>query len=231
MRRRQLTIDADSRRLLEKCMVDRVNQLSYTHLSLTDRAASLESECMFVSNKLNKLMQYDSINDAFHIWYSGPFATINNLRLGTLPSCPIEWTEINAAFGQAVLAVAVVAEKAKFKFQKFDLLPMGNFPKVFKVSDRRTLYCLFSDGSFSLFPKKRFNLAVVGFLHCVEELGVHVASQDPTLSLPYTVKPSEGLISDQSVLLGVDDELWTKSLKFLLADIKWIIAWSAKYCQ
>lgn len=136
---------------------------------------------------------------------------------------------MNAAFGQAVLAIAIVAEKAKIEFSKFDLLPMGNSPKIFRIDDRRTLYCLYADGSFSLFPKKRFNLALVGFLHCVDELGHHVNNRDPTLSLPYLIKPSEGTINGQSILLGADDELWTRSLKFLLSDIKWIIAWAAKY--
>eukprot|EP00959_Pyramimonas_sp_CCMP1952_P076087 1590125-Pyramimonas_sp.AAC.1 len=28
-------------------------------------------------------------NDAFHIWHSGPFGTINNFRLGRLPSAPV----------------------------------------------------------------------------------------------------------------------------------------------
>lgn len=60
---------------------------------------------------MKKLMQMNAINDAFFIWYSGPFATINNFRLGNLPAKPVEWTEINAALGQAVLAVAVVAQR------------------------------------------------------------------------------------------------------------------------
>jgi beclin len=231
IRRAHLALEADNRRILENCILDRVNQLSFAHLELNDYSVSIQSESRSINNRLQKLMNYDSINDAFHIWYSGPFATINNFRLGTLPSCTIEWTEINAAFGQAVLAVAIVAEKAKIEFKKYGLLPLGNFPKVFKVDDRRTLYCLFTDGSFSLFPKKRFNLALVGFLHCIEELGVYVTAQDPTLSLPYVIKAADGLINDQSVLLGVDDEIWTRSLKFLLTDIKWIIAWAAKYCQ
>jgi beclin len=231
IRRAHLALEADNRRILENCIIDRVNQLSFAHLELSNYSASVESESRSISIRLQKLMNYDSINDAFHIWYSGPFATINNFRLGTLPSCTIEWTEINAAFGQAVLAVTIVAEKAKIDFKKYGLLPLGNFPKVFKVDDRRTLYCLFTDGSFSLFPKKRFNLALVGFLHCVEELGVYVSAQDPTLSLPYVIKAADGMINDQSVLLGVDDEIWTRSLKFLLTDIKWIIAWAAKYCQ
>ncbi|CAI5488723.1 unnamed protein product [Closterium sp. Naga37s-1] len=41
------------------------------------------------------------LNDAFHIWHDGDFGTINNLRLGRLPSVPVEWEELNAAWGQA----------------------------------------------------------------------------------------------------------------------------------
>lgn len=230
-RRNLLSLELDDRRTLEDCMLQRVSQLSYTYLSLKEISASILAEASDAESKLQKLLQYDSINDTFHIWYSGPFATINNLRLGTLPSCPIEWSEINAAFGQAVLAIAITAEKAKIEFKTYGLMPMGSFPKIFKMNDRRTIYCLFTDGSFSLFPKKKFNLALVGFLHCVEELGEHVSTQDPTLSLPYVIKPCDGIINNQSVLLGNDDETWTRSLKFLLADIKWIIAWAAKYCQ
>lgn len=212
-------------------MLARVSQLSLTHINLTEYASAIACETKDTNHRYQKLMQYDSINDSFHIWYSGPFATINGFRLGTLPSCVIEWTEINAALGQAVLAIAIVAEKSNFEFKMYGLMPMGSFPKVYRVSDRRTIYCLYTDGSFSLFPKKRFNLALIGFLHCVEELGMHVYTQDPTLSLPYVINPLDGMINDQSILLGVDDEIWTRSLKFLLADIKWIIAWAAKYCH
>ena len=176
-------------------------------------------------------MQCNVINDAFHVWYAGPFATINGFRLGNLPFRPIEWTEINAALGQAVLAVATVATRAKYEFKKYDLMPLGSFPKVFKVGDRRTVFTLFTDGSFSLFPKRKFNYALIGFLHCVEELGSHVNKHDPTMSIPYTIDAAEGKVNNQLVTLGVDDELWTRSLKFLLAAIKWIVAWAAKHCN
>jgi hypothetical protein len=81
------------------------------------------------------------------------------------------FTEINNALGQAVLAIAIIAERAHIEFKKYGLIPMGSYPKIYKVEDRRTLYCLYTDGSFSLFPKRKFNLALVGFLHCVKELG------------------------------------------------------------
>ena len=67
---------------------------------------SISLNCPYrqVNTFLRKLAQCNAINDAFHIWYAGPFATINGFRLGNLTTRPIEWTEINAALGQAVLA-------------------------------------------------------------------------------------------------------------------------------
>lgn len=229
-RKECLAVYSDDRRALENCLLQKVNQLSFDYLSLTEHSNSIKAtiECMNV--KLHKLMQQNAINDAFHIWYNGPFATINYFRLGTLAVRTIEWSEINTALGQAVLAIAMIAERAQIEFKKYGLIPMGSYPKIYKIEDRRTLYCLYTDGSFSLFPKRKFNLALVGFLHCVKELGEVVSAKDPTLSLPYLINALDGKISNQSVLLGVEDEIWTRSLNFLLADVKWIIAWAAKHC-
>lgn len=230
-RRKQLASDAYDRSLLVGSLVGRANELASEHAALLDVAQAVHIEHSRVCSQLRKLMQCNVINDAFHVWYAGPFATINGFRLGSLPFRPIEWTEINAALGQAVLAVATVATRAKYEFKKYDLMPLGSFPKVFKVGDRRTVFTLFTDGSFSLFPKRKFNYALIGFLHCVEELGSHVNKHDPTMSIPYAIDAAEGKVSNQLVTLGVDDELWTRSLKFLLADIKWIVAWAAKHCN
>ena len=50
--------------------------------------------------------------------HNGHFGTINNFRLGRLPSVPVEWSEINAAWGQTVLLLHSLAQKMKFKFQR-----------------------------------------------------------------------------------------------------------------
>ena len=92
-------------------MLQRINQLQYELDSINEHLDSISTEELRVCSNMKKLMQMNAINDAFFIWYSGPFATINNFRLGNLPAKPVEWTEINAALGQAVLAVAVVAQR------------------------------------------------------------------------------------------------------------------------
>lgn len=51
--------------------------------------------------------------------HSGQFGTINNFRLGRLPSVPVEWNEINAAWGQTVLLLHALANKMGLRFKRF----------------------------------------------------------------------------------------------------------------
>jgi len=55
-------------------------------------------------------------NDAFFIWHSGPFGTINGFRLGRLPVEPVEWSEINAALGQVALLLSTIQSDAPVAF-------------------------------------------------------------------------------------------------------------------
>jgi beclin 1 len=52
---------------------------------------------------------------AFFIWKDGEYGTINGLRLGRLPNENVEWTEINAAFGQVAMLL-VVSTNLNFKY-------------------------------------------------------------------------------------------------------------------
>lgn len=59
---------------------------------------------------MERLRRTNVVNDAFHIWHEGPFATISGFRLGRTPSQPVDWDEINAAWGQAVLLLHTLAQ-------------------------------------------------------------------------------------------------------------------------
>jgi beclin len=133
--------------------------------------------------------------------------------------------------GQAALAISSISIKANYEFKKYLIMPMGSFARVALVADRRQTYNLHTDGSFSLFAstKKNFNAALIGLLCCIEELGEHVKSLDPTLTLPHLISASEGKINDIPISYGTDEEQWTKALKYMLTCIKWIIAWSTKH--
>ena len=62
------------------------------------------------------------------------------------------------------------------------------------------------------------------FSHCIDTVLV-------CLFVCLFVWSCVGKINNQLVTLGVEGELWTRSLKFLLADVKWIVAWAAKHCN
>lgn len=46
-----------------------------------------------------------ALNDCFHIWHQGPFATINGFRVGRLQAHLVDWQEVNAAVGQAAIVL------------------------------------------------------------------------------------------------------------------------------
>ena len=59
---------------------------------------------------LTRLQATNVYNDVFNIWHDGPFGTISGFRLGRTNNCPVEWDEINAAWGQAVLLLHTMAQ-------------------------------------------------------------------------------------------------------------------------
>lgn len=68
--------------------------------------------------------------------YNGQFATINGFRLGRLPNQPVEWSEINAAWGQTVLLLYALAKKMNFTFQRYKLVPFGNHSYIETLEDK-----------------------------------------------------------------------------------------------
>jgi beclin 1 len=89
--------------------------------------------------QLEMLKRTNVLNDAFHIWHDGDFGTINNFRLGRLPNVPVEWDEINAAWGQACLLLYTMAQYCRLNFS----YPLQCFPLY---------YCLKSKFSMWLCP-------------------------------------------------------------------------------
>ena len=80
---------------------------------------SLLSSIAHGERRLQKLRRTNVCNDTFHIWYDGHFGTINNFRLGRLPSQPVDWNEINAAWGQVCMLTTTIADKLDFKFNTY----------------------------------------------------------------------------------------------------------------
>ncbi|XP_009188965.1 beclin-1 isoform X3 [Piliocolobus tephrosceles] len=105
-------------------------------LELDDELKSVENQMRYAQIQLDKLKKTNVFNATFHIWHSGQFGTINNFRLGRLPSVPVEWNEINAAWGQTVLLLHALANKMGLKFQRYRLVPYGNHSYLESLTDK-----------------------------------------------------------------------------------------------
>lgn len=115
------------------------------------------------SAALGTLRRANVLNDAFRIWFSGPFGTIGGLRLGRTPACPVPWEEVNAAWGAAVALLSILARLAGAQLSAARLLPMGSYPRV---ADARGTHELYGPVSKLLCPS--YDKAQVGFLACLK---------------------------------------------------------------
>ncbi|KAK3330139.1 autophagy protein Apg6-domain-containing protein [Apodospora peruviana] len=93
---------------------------------------SINSKFDHDSRQLEKLQRSNVYNDTFCISHDGTFATINGLRLGRLSSTPVDWPEINAAWGHALLLLVTVAEKLGYRFDGFEPQPMGSTSRIIR---------------------------------------------------------------------------------------------------
>ncbi len=74
-----------------------------------------------------------SIMTTFCISHDGTFATINGLRLGRLSNKPVDWPEINAAWGHALLLLVTVADKLGYQFEGYEPQPMGSTSRIVRI--------------------------------------------------------------------------------------------------
>lgn len=174
------------------------------------------------------LKRTNLLNDAFGIWYEGPFGTISGLKLGKLPNYQVEWSEVNAAWGQVALLLVTLARQVHFSFSKYRIIPQGSQSKLAKVGSENTMYELYvneqSIGGF--YFKRSFNNALVCILHCLQELGDYAEKTDRAMRLPF---PIEGdTIGGLSIRTSSSEANWTRALKNFLIDLKWLIAWSTR---
>ncbi|KAF8245967.1 APG6-domain-containing protein [Wilcoxina mikolae CBS 423.85] len=187
------------------------------------------------SKQLEKLQRTNVYNDTFNIGHDGFFGTINALRLGRLPNQPVEWIEINAAWGQTLLLLATIAEKLGFTFDGYRLKPMGSTSCIDKLDPstsssstdpKVTTLELYSSGDLPIgrmFMHRKFDMAMVAFLECLRQLGEYVEQRDPNLKLPYKIIKDK--IGDSCIRLAFNqDEAWTRACKYTLTCVKFLLA-------
>lgn len=215
---------------------------------------SINSKFDHDSRLLEKLQRSNVYNDTFCISHDGTFATINSLRLGRLSNKPVDWPEINAAWGHALLLIVTVAEKLGYRFDGYEPQPMGSTSKIIRYDQispsssrlssqrnapppapKKHVLELYSSGDMPLgltFMHRKFDNAMVAFLELVRQLGAFVHQQTTSggqsLTLPYKIEGDK--IGDVSIKLGIaQDDGWTKACKLTLTCCKFLLACTSNF--
>lgn len=192
------------------------------------RLASLRAAYAADYATLEKLERTNVYNDAFCIGHDGVFGTINGLRLGRVPGVPVEWPEINAAWGQTLLLLYTIARKLDYAFENYRLIPMGSFSRIERTVGDKATYELYGSGDLHLgrlLHNRRFDFAMVAFLECLKQLIDSVKSQDPTVEFPHQIVKDK--IGEVSVKLQFSqEEAWTRALRHVLLALKIVLKWT-----
>lgn len=102
----------------EAMMWKELNDLQFSNETFNDLRDMARSQIDGIEGKISSVQQINVLNDMFSIGHNGPFATINNFRVGQLPSAPVEWNEINAGFGEMALLLQTLAASVGLEFSE-----------------------------------------------------------------------------------------------------------------
>eukprot|EP00298_Acanthocystis_sp_HF-20_P013928 c20565_g1_i1.p1 GENE.c20565_g1_i1~~c20565_g1_i1.p1 ORF type:complete len:564 (-),score=232.40 c20565_g1_i1:58-1749(-) len=207
--------------LLESQYWEDLNDLELQTNELLEQRDMIYQDIEICSAHLETLSKTNAFNDAFRIWFNGHFGTINGFRLGILPNVregKIDWDEINAALGQTVLLIATISELLQYDLKDCILRPRGSASKIILRSDKTELYLW---GPPSFFAKSSFDKAMVKLLECVKELSDHLATKD-SFEPKYTMEGDK--IGGKFSVKFDDEENWTRAMKYLLTNLKWLLA-------
>ena len=203
-------------------------------LYLQDEVKSTEYQTAYATEQLKKLTKTNILSLSFYIWHQGLFGTINGLRLGRLVTVPVEWGEINAAWGQCALLLHCLARYAELEFQKYKVVPCGNQSVVEQQPEKAgrspILLPLYTSGGYRFMLDSKFDRAMVGYLDCLNQLKGHIERVSGGYKLPYRIEKDRLFDDDQGKsypirMQGNSPEHWTKALKYMLTNLQWAIGW------
>ena len=208
------------------------NEHQQKMLDFKDEQKSLQYRLQYTTDQLNRLKKTNVLNSAFHIWHNGHFGTINGFRLGRLQTVQVDWSEINAAWGQTAFLLSTLARHSSVTFERYRLVPYGNQSFIEPLDGKKKTLPLHSSASFRFFTDTKFDLAMVAFLDCLNQLKMHIENNSkPHFMLPYKIDkdrigdPAKEFYSVKTQFNT--PERWTKALKFVLTNLRWALTWVA----
>jgi beclin 1 len=195
------------------------NAFTATLADLEAKKLSVETALAHDQKQLDLLQRTNIYNDIFSISHDGIFGTINGLRLGRMAAHPVDWPEINAAWGHTLLLLSTVARTVGFRFAGYDLVPMGSTSRIIKLSPgnatggtggrpKRYVLELYTSGDMPLgltFMHRRFDAAMAAFLDCLSQLGSFVEKESARIANNSSSSPgsARGSVDGRKASAGV----------------------------
>lgn len=182
---------------------------------------ALQMQMDYSNNCMETLMPTSKhiMLDMFCISENESLGTISGFRLGSTGGIPVEWWEINTAWGQAVLLLDMVRDFLAIQFDsgRIVLDPCGSYSRILeRGKGYHDLY-----GPVHKFLCAGFDKAQVLFLQCIQQVEKELQGRAATYSfeLPYAIEGDK--VGGCSIRYSFcRDKVWSEALQNMLLNLK-----------
>ncbi|XP_045854675.1 LOW QUALITY PROTEIN: beclin-2-like [Meles meles] len=207
--------------------------LQWQQRELQNELKSMKNQLRHAQIQWGRLKKTSVFSATFEIRHDGPVGIINSFRLGCLPTTPVNWKEINMAWGQTALLLLTLSNKIGLEFQRYQLIPCGNRSYLKSLTDDPIELPLFCIAGQKTCSHVKFDQTVMAFLDCMQQFKEEAEKAKWGLCLPYRIHVESGLMEDSgssgefySIKTHLNTEVqWTKTLKLMLINFKCSLTW------
>lgn len=105
--------------------------------------AQVDNQILGLDSQYKRLRKTNFINEVFYISAVDEFGTISGFRMGRLPTIDVKWDEINAAIGQSLYLLCVLAHRFNYKFEKYDITLCGAYSRIQLKNNQKMRFDLY----------------------------------------------------------------------------------------
>ncbi|GMS96981.1 hypothetical protein PENTCL1PPCAC_19156 [Pristionchus entomophagus] len=212
----------------------------HTYMIKNDQdVREMNMEIRYIDSQLRMLSRTSVLSLAFPIELyqsspaSLPIGCINGFRLGRLPDVQIDWPEINAAWGQALLLLDILMKRAHCALPGVEFVTLHSSSAI-RVERGATVkeYPLHATGSWKPFGNKNMDGGACLFMEALALLCNTVSEQinasgGVPIEWPHRIRGDRLIDSDMEYTVKMQfsaEERWTSAMRAMLLNLKWAAA-------
>ncbi|GMT24518.1 hypothetical protein PFISCL1PPCAC_15815 [Pristionchus fissidentatus] len=200
----------------------------------------INMEIRYIESQLRMLSRTSVLSLAFPIEVSLsspsslPMASINGFRLGRLPDVQIDWPEINAAWGQALLLLDILMARAHCAVAGVEFITLHSSSSIRMDRGNGTAkeYPLYASGSWKPFGNKNMDGGACLFMEALALLCNTISEQvkkdgGTAIMWPHRMKGDKLIENDMEYTVKMQfnaEERWTRAMRAMLLNLKWAAA-------